>query len=126
MNDTVTKNNDPITVTRFVRGCFVEGFDPVTSELKMGVDNLGGTTLVININYRESKLKVYWSVCRSDENFSKEMGKSIAIAKPPLFMDYDPEYTLVENIIIFLNESTAVVPELQALERNLRDNYCPQ
>jgi hypothetical protein len=125
MNDTVTKNSDPITVTRFVRNQMLyigtHGFWE-----HEGVDNLGGISLIFNVNYRSAQLKVHWSVCRDDENFCKRMGLEMARGKLPLYIPYDQKCTLVQNLIDYLNSVTDLPKEFQALQRNLNKNYTPQ
>lgn len=114
------------TARRFVRECLV--VDTPFGEIDAGVPyNMGGTSLVFNVDVEALTLEIFWSVCRRDENFDKSIGIAQALAKPPIKTIYDPTLTLVDNLIeyfIELEDVESTVPkEMQALMRDLQEFY---
>jgi hypothetical protein len=63
--------------------------------------NLGGVTLVFDLFHNESKYTVGYSVCSSDDNFSKFRGISIAKGRKEFCtkLDLNQDISLVDNVI---------------------------
>ena len=76
----------------------------------LGIDNviansnLGGITLIFNINYNKSELSVKYSICSVVDNFDKFQGLITADANDELKIPYDDETSLVNNLLDFLHD----------------------
>lgn len=72
-------------------------------EITLAPHNMGGITFALNIHHAEKKLDVAYAICRPDENFSKDLGRTHALAQleqgAVITIDYEPKAPLLNNMI---------------------------
>jgi len=66
-------------------------------------DNLGGVVFAINILHADKQLQVAWAICRDNDNFSKEFGRTQALKRLAdlqyIVLAYDASKDLLANIV---------------------------
>lgn len=97
-----------------------------SAEIQLTYDNLGGVVFAITIDHVASELLVAWSICRSDDNFSKEFGRTQALKRLEeqkcVVLAYNPDKDLLSNIVDQVREKIAL-RIIGVSEENLRTLY---
>jgi len=87
-------------------------------EVKLTHDNLGGITFAITIDHMNSRLWVAWSICKHDDNFSKELGRTQAFHRLHqgkfIVLAYDKDSDLLSNIVNQVNSKAVISSTVSA------------
>jgi hypothetical protein len=95
-----------------IRFCRPLGITEIGDDVILAPSNLGGVVFAIDILHDEQRLDVGFSICQFDDNFNKKLGTELALKNlrdgSGISIPYNPELSLLENIIHAVDPNTEV------------------